>query len=263
MVIDIITFNGEYDLFELRYQILRDYVDEFIVVEFDKTFSGNDKEPFGPRKDRFYDSLVNWPKVKYFLFTEDDYKDYEDLADSSPSVPKDQHWWKREFCQKECIKKALVHLPEDATCFVGDCDEIWNPEILALPFDLSQVYKLKQKVYAYYLNNRSSEDWSGTYVTSYKTIKNGCLNHLRTRHPWIYIQNGGWHFTNMGGPQEIRRKLESYGHQEFNNDAVKNNLEEALTNNTDFIGRDFRFWYDESGWPDYLITNKDKYIHLC
>ena len=43
-IYDITTFNGEYELFEIRYQILKDYVNEFRVIEFDKTFSGKPKE---------------------------------------------------------------------------------------------------------------------------------------------------------------------------------------------------------------------------
>ena len=40
MIYDVVCYNGEKELFEIRYNILKDFVDEFIVVEFDKTFSG-------------------------------------------------------------------------------------------------------------------------------------------------------------------------------------------------------------------------------
>jgi hypothetical protein len=62
-IIDTVCYNGEKDLFEIRYNILKDYVDTFIVVEFDKTFSGKPKEPSFKYK--------NWEKVKYYFIKED------------------------------------------------------------------------------------------------------------------------------------------------------------------------------------------------
>ena len=87
--------------------------------------------------------------------------------------------------------------------------------------------------YSYYFNNRSSEPWAGTLVTKYKNIKHNSLNHLRTKSKtkYTYLANGGWHFTNQGGPDQIRKKLESYGHQEFNNRAIKTDLENKITKN--------------------------------
>jgi beta-1,4-mannosyl-glycoprotein beta-1,4-N-acetylglucosaminyltransferase len=111
---------------------------------------------------------------------------------------------------------------------------------------------------------RSSEDWAGTIVTRYKNIKNACLNHLRT--PWrtnyVFIDNAGWHFSFMGGPDRVKIKLESYGHQEFNNDYVKNDIENKLANNLEVLGRSFTLTEDESSLPQYLKDNKEKYKHL-
>lgn len=256
-VIDIISYNGEEDLLDLRLKTLGSSVDQFIIVEATETFSGK------PKELRFNPEKFKSDKIKYHVV--DDYPNdtiLSGMAWESPGVPRGQTWWHREFYQKESIKKALTHLKDNDVCFVGDCDEIWNPAILKLPFDYENVYKMRQKVYAYYLNTRTSEDWTGTYVTNYRTIKNGCLNHLRTRHPWVIVENGGWHFTNMGGADEIRRKLESYGHQEFNTSEVKDNLEQAIAEGRDFIGRPFTMWLDETQWPEYLMGNRNRYAHL-
>ena len=90
------------------------------------------------------------------------------------------------------------------------------------------------------------------------------MNHLDTpsKTKYSYIKNGGWHFTNMGGADRIRKKLESYGHQEFNNDKIKTDLEQKMASNTDFIGRRFRFWKDERGLPEYITNNREKYKNL-
>jgi len=57
MIYDIITYNGEDELFDIRLHVLKDYVDEFRVIEFDKTFSGKSK----PRL-----FAQNLPQVKGF-----------------------------------------------------------------------------------------------------------------------------------------------------------------------------------------------------
>src|SRR3990167_10866382 len=120
MIYDVVSYNGEKELFEIRYNILKDYVDEFIIVEFDKTFSGKDKfmRPI---------NLVWPPKVKHFLVTEEQYSKYKELAESSPNTKGAEHC-KLEFMQKESIKDALAihHLKDDDIVFIGDCDEIWD-----------------------------------------------------------------------------------------------------------------------------------------
>ena len=42
-IIDVITFNGESEIWDIRYNILKNYVDEFVVLEFNETFSGKPK----------------------------------------------------------------------------------------------------------------------------------------------------------------------------------------------------------------------------
>ena len=39
-VIDIFSFNGELDVLEIRFNILNDVVDQFIICESDETFTG-------------------------------------------------------------------------------------------------------------------------------------------------------------------------------------------------------------------------------
>ncbi len=262
-IYDIFTYNGEADILEIRLNILKDVVDEFIIVEAPTTFSGLNKPLyFKEQQERFAPFLS---QIKYFII--DDYpndKELCKLADESSNVPKNgpEHW-RREFYQKESIKKALSDLNNDDICFIGDVDEIWNPEII-IDYSKNDLFKLEQNVYTYYLNNRSSEPWAGTLVTKYKNIKNNCLNHLRTssRTIYTYLNNGGWHFTSMGGLDEVRRKLnDSYTKESYNTDVVQNNLENRF-GKSDYIGRKFKFWIDESDLPKYIIENKLKYIKL-
>ena len=249
MIYDVCTFNGEHDLWDLHYNTLKEVVDEFIVIEFDKTFSGKEKEPSFNLKD--YD------KVTYTFVNERLYSKYKDLAESSPNTRGADHW-KREFMQKESIKDALEHLKDDDLVFIGDVDEIWDKRVL---HHHSFPLKLKLKVYTYYLNNRSSEQFWGTIVAPYFIVKNSVLNHLRTEAPRSkdYF---GWHFTSMA--HDLSKKLtDSYTQESYATPEVLANIEYNIKHNRDFLGRDFTYKHDEATWPDFLKRNKGNYEHLC
>jgi len=255
MVIDVITFNGEFDLFDIRYNILKDCVDEFIVCEATKTFSGKDKPLYFEQvKDKY-------EKVKYFVI--DDFNDNQLWAMAMSSANTQGAWhWKREFYIKESIKKALTHLQDDDIVFIGDCDEIWNPRAINHAAEVGYPFKLRLMVYTYYLNNRSSEEFWGTLHLRYKNLKNECLNHLRSHSMRWPHSAWGWHFTSL--KDDLKRKLEdSYTDQTYANKWVMENLEKNIEEGKDFLGRGFAYQVDESEWPKYLLENKQKYLHLC
>lgn len=257
MIYDISTFNGEYDLLEIRLNVLNNFVDQFIIVEAPTTFSDRVKSLYyDQQKERFKQF---WPKIKYFVIDENYSRAEKSLAELSPNTRGATHW-KHEFLQKESIKKALTHLNDKDICFIGDVDEIWEP----LTREIAGDRKLKLRVYSYQLNNRSNEEFWGTIKTTYGRIKDSCLNHLRTNE----LQKGdycfGWHFTSMGGVDEVRRKLnDSYTKESYNTDWVQEHLQENIEQSKDFLGRDFIYKVDESDWPRWLRENKEKYAHLC
>lgn len=257
MIYDCFTYNGEADLLEIRLNILDKHVKEFIIVEAPTTFSGKPK-PLYYEKDK--ERFKAWHhKIRYYVINES-YTDAEVLQSmDSPNTQGASHW-KREFLQKESIKKALVHLKDSDVVFIGDVDEIWNPDLILSRQDTLR--KLKLKVYLYYLNNRSNEIFWGTLVGKYKDIKGECLNHLRTQ-TWKTETEFGWHFTSMGGYEEVRRKLsDSYTRESYWTDWVENNLRDNVEKSKDFLGRGFTYRIDESELPRYLKDNKQKWKKL-
>lgn len=277
-VYDIFTFFNELELLELRLEMLDSVVDKFVLIECVETFSGNPKPLYYEENKSLFKKYHH--KIIHHV-TYDPPKSFDDLRNrildpnvdhltkqicyqalTSNNVPAGELHWLKEFYQKENIRRPLVGLEDGDLCFVTDLDEIWNPELDYSKIEDHKIYKLKQLAYSLYLNNRSSEPWAGTLLTRYRNIKNSCLNHLRTpsKTPYEYIENGGWHFTFMGGVDQIKLKIESYGHQEYNNDEIKNSVEQNLSSNKDVLGRNqFQFWIDESELPAYLINNKQKY----
>jgi beta-1,4-mannosyl-glycoprotein beta-1,4-N-acetylglucosaminyltransferase len=260
--------------------MLDPYVDQFVLIECVETFSGRQKPlHFQDNKERFSKYLH---KI-YHHVTYDPPKSFEDLqqrildpntsedvkqmciqALTTSNVPKGELHWLKEFYQKEYIRFAIENAGADYNdlIFVTDLDEIWNPELDYSEIEDDKIYKLKQLAYSGYMNVRSSEAWAGTLLTKYTNIEGACLNHLRTpsKTKYEYINNGGWHFTFMGGEDQIKKKLDAYGHQEYNNDNIKDNVANLLKEGRDVLGRnEFTFWIDESELPKYLIDNKEKY----
>lgn len=262
-IYDIFTYNGEADILEIRLNILNDSVDQFIIVEAPTTFSGKDKPLyFQEQKERF--SKFS-DKIQYFV-TDNYPSDLKilELSYKSPNIPRGgpEHW-RREFYQKESIKKALASLKDDDFCFISDVDEIWNPNTI-IDYRKDDIFKLRQFVYVYYLNNKSDQVWAGTTATKYKNIKGTSLNDIRSKHitPYTYIKNGGWHFTNMGGLEEIKRKLkDSYTEESYNTKDVRENLDQRF-GTQDYIGRNYSYSIDESLLPKYIIENKERYKNL-
>jgi len=260
-IFDVTSFCGELDILELRLNILDSVVDEFIICEADLTTAGNPKPRyFVENKDRY----AKWlPKIKYYIMPSTDVV-LKEYAEKHLPIPIEQHWWHREFIQKESMRYALTHLKDDDRVYIGDTDEIWNP---AIEYPKGRL-ELEQKVYCYYLNNRSSEYWTGTSVMDYKDIKNDTLDNLRAydparQHMWAEkLPNAGWHFTNQGGAEVIKKKVQSYAHQEFNQEFILNQIDQRIANNQDYLGRDFKMWVDESEWPEYLKENRAKYLQM-
>jgi len=280
-IYDVFTFYNELDLLELRLEMLNEYVDYFVIIECVETFSGKPKPLYyQENKEKF--SKYHHKIIHHITY--DPPKSFTDLRNrisdtnsddlmkqiciqalTSSNVPDGELHWLKEFYQKENIRRALIGLDDNDICFITDLDEIWNPEIDYSYIDNVSIYKLKQLVYSLYLNNRSNESWAGTTLVRYGAIKNACLNHIRNvqKTKCVYIENGGWHFTFMGGHNQIKLKLEAYGHQEYNNDFIKNNIGDCLNHNKDVLGRNqFTFWVDESNLPTYIKNNKEKWKHL-
>jgi beta-1,4-mannosyl-glycoprotein beta-1,4-N-acetylglucosaminyltransferase len=249
-VIDAFTFFDELDLLEIRLNILNEKVDYFLIVESSETFSGI-KKPlyFQENANRF----SRW-KDKVLHYVVDDYPNdnliYQFAINSQNTGKKKEHWWVREFYQKESLIKGLQQFSDRDIVFISDLDEIWNPDIDVAAVD-GEVYRPIQEAYHYYLNNRTDqaiENWTGTRFSDLRTLRKYGPNHIRTEHyaKSKPIPNGGWHFTFMGGAHGVEAKIKGYQHPEYSLKKLRN----------------FRSWIDESNLPKYLLDNKSKWPYL-
>jgi beta-1,4-mannosyl-glycoprotein beta-1,4-N-acetylglucosaminyltransferase len=258
-IVDVFHYNGERDVLRIHLSATP-WVDKYIICEAKTTFTRKPKELYFFRDQRYFKPW--WPKMDYYVIN-DNYSDEEvKLAQQSPNTQGADHWtW--EFLQKERILKGLkaCGVQDDDIVYVGDVDEV------PMPFhrESEGMYpsKLKLKVYAYYLNNRSDEQFWGTYVAPYRLFKDKILNHERLRTDIRTDKEYGWHFTSMGGYDEVKRKLESsYTAESYYTPEVQASLRQRVESGSDYIGRHFNFVTDEESWPDYIKENRAKYKHL-
>lgn len=260
MIRDCFTYNGETQILKLHLGILDPYVDRFLIVEANKTFSGQDKPLYFFRDQRYFKQW--WKKIDYYVINDWDDVELWGQATNSPNTQGASHW-KREFYIKENIHKALKEfkVQDDETLFIGDVDEIIDP---LASYEADHPIKAKLRVYNYYLNNLSNEQFWGTLIALYGDIKGQCLNHLRSNKD-LYSKGEplGWHFSSMGGEDEVRRKLnDSYTHESYNTFEVQQLLSDRMKGGFDYLGRNFQYSFDETYWPLYLVNNKEKFKQL-
>ncbi len=283
-VYDCFYFFNELDILEIRLEILNEHVDKFVIFESNRTFSGNEKESqFIANRERFTkfeskiihywlnDSPVNRNSVTSILHDLNSSRLMKTIAfrtlnsENVPIGPGNDHWTVEAF-QKEALHLALIDLKDNDLVFISDVDEIWNPGA-KLRFRPNLVYIFKQIPFLYKLNNRSNEhwhNWTGTILATYASVKNSCINELRThgRLPRIRIRHGGWHFSFQSDAPGIKQKLMAYGHQEINTPENHLLVESYLEKNHDLRGRGAKFKKSDRDLPSVLLKNKAKFSHM-
>ena len=278
-VVDAFLFFNELDLLEIRLSILDDFVDYFVLVEATETFSGTPKPlHYEINKTRFsrWEHKIRHHVVRKTPSTveeileklkETQSADQERKALLSvlenPNLPAHSSPWIRELYQRESISKAIPEGRDHDLCFISDVDEIWNPDFRARLKD-GGVLGMRQTMYSYYLDNRTTEPWIGSFLTNTRTVRDSPVFRLKTRSKLLRnrVKDGGWHFTNLGGAEKLVEKIEAYSHQEFNTQEIKSSIAARIAKNEDFIGRKYRLFVDAHDLPGFVLANREKFEHL-
>jgi len=258
-IYDCITFFDENLLTNLRFEILKDVVDNFIVCE--SMFDHKRK------KKQINFSLINQEfknKVKHLIIKE--------------PFPANLSNWQIEEFQREKLMEAIKDADLDDFIMYSDSDEIPNPEILK-NFNLKKKYGIfLQNFYVYNINtfNQHETPWEGTRICKKKNLKS--ITYLRKKIKksnlkkafWkIYISkdiecfnNGGWHFNNFYKPDKISVKLKTFQHGEFASERFSkvDVIKRKIINLEDLFERGNKYRKVGVGetLPDYLIKNYNK-----
>ena len=161
-IFDCITFFDNNFMFEIRYNILNEFVDYFVICESKFDHRGNEKKSNFIFKDYF-----NKDKIKYHLIEK--------------PFPKNTNIWENQAIQREELLKFLKFANPEDYIFFSDPDEIARPELL-------KNFKLKKKYgifmqdffnYKFNLFNPYESPWEGTRVAKKKDISS--IDYLRQK----------------------------------------------------------------------------------
>ena len=259
-LIDCITFFDNNFMFELRFNILKDFIDFFVVCESKYDHRNNKK------KLNFDKSYLESDKVKY-------------LVVESP-FPKETNLWENQAIQREFLLNGLKNFcSDDDYIFFSDPDEIPNPNTLQ-NFKLNKKYAIfLQKCFNYKFNlfNPYESPWEGTRVCKKKNLKSIDFMRQKVKSKNLkysflrfdkeknieLINNGGWHFNNLMDPNAISLKLQTFAHSEFSISKYSdvNIIKYKIKNKMDLFERGhlYKKVKIDSSFPKYLIENNDKY----
>jgi beta-1,4-mannosyl-glycoprotein beta-1,4-N-acetylglucosaminyltransferase len=264
MIYDCFTFFNELDLLDVRLHELAPVVDRFVLVEATRThqkrtkplYFEQNKAQFGAFADRIIHVVVDSYPTVWQLMRRVSYWDFENH-------------------QRNQILRGLGDAQPDDMVIISDVDEI--PAARCVGYhDHLRVFQLG--CYYYYLNCRLVRGqpgnheverdgefyWNGPVslrrrdVTTPQAARN-CIIKMDYPPGTEFMKDAGWHFSYLGGVEGVVRKLESYGHSEYNTAGFKNpeRIRKCISEGRDLYERDKKYGFvsiDES-YPQRVRKN--------
>ena len=289
-IYDCFMFYDEDLIADLRFNILNQYINEFVVVESKYTHSGEKRE--------LLFNINNYPnfknKINYIVLENEPdtlEKVYDDDTEDKKNSKYIMNALKRENYHRNEISKGLIKASPEDLILISDVDEIPNLSKLDLNKINNEIILFKQNFYYYKLNLKLEDmPWYGTKACKFKILKSPqWLRNIKDKkYPFWrvdvlfsdkkysnikYIDNGGWHFSNMKTPADIEKKMKTYlHHREYDiNPLGKKKIEEIMKSKKSiynlradmktekFDGTQNLKPTDGSELPDFIKANIKKY----
>ena len=226
MLVDAFMFYNEFDILELRFETLDEYVDLFVLVEAEVNHIGERKPLFYYENRERYAHWVD--KIIHVVVTEEEMPG----GKLHPIV--------REDYQRYAITKALKDLPDDTAIMMSDVDEIPDMSKINLS-NLPQISSVHMWLYIHSLDTISiDEPWYGTVITTMGVFRKVGPYFLRNNR-WNFPTHrySGWHLSYFGGPKMVLNKLRTFSHSQdtgvkntTNDPNAEKNIEAAIKNST-------------------------------
>tara|TARA_Y100000741_G_scaffold305093_1_gene247267 strand:- start:407 stop:847 length:441 start_codon:yes stop_codon:yes gene_type:complete len=141
-ILDCITFFDNNFMFNFRYNVLKNYVDYFVICESKYNHKGTEKKQNFIWKEDF-----DRKKIKYFFLDK--------------PFPKNNNPWKNQAIQREFLLDCTNFADNEDYIFFSDPDEIPNPNLLT-NFNLKKKYGIfLQDCFNYKINlfNQYESPW--------------------------------------------------------------------------------------------------------
>tara|TARA_A100001035_G_C27656459_1_gene441733 strand:+ start:82 stop:891 length:810 start_codon:yes stop_codon:yes gene_type:complete len=259
--IDCITFFDNNFMFDFRYNVMKNYVDKFVICESLYDHRNNKKGiNFDPEK-----KYINDPQILHIVVEK--------------PFPKNTNAWQNQAIQRDYIIKKLNFAEENDFIFFSDPDEILNPEVLK-NFDLKKKYGIfLQRFFNYKFNifNPYESPWEGTKVCKKKNLKSIDFMREKVRKKNLrykfyrfdkekniqIFENAGWHFNNVMSPEKISKKLKTFAHNEFSSEEFSSveTIRNKINAKVDLFNRNEKYEVVriDEGFPKYLLDNLLKF----
>lgn len=261
-IFDLMMVNDELEWLEIRMGQMSPYVDYFVVMEAEISFT-DQKKPLHVKNnmDRFakYKDKI----IRHTLKTE--------------GVEFKSTWERETYSRNAMVKQVLPFLegakkPEaDDVIIIADVDELLRPETLSTMrnCEIPDALTLNSRMYYYSFQwlNRINGEWPHPQAMLWKgPDETREADHLRSAAgSWDKIFNAGWHCSYcFGNLKDMINKVQSFSHSEFNKPEFKDpkKILDRVRFGMDFFDRDdshFDRYDNNPDIPDFLKANKDKY----
>ena len=289
-IYDCFMYFDEDVILDLRLNILNPFIDYFVIVESTFNHKGEKRKlEFDIKKYKKFEK-----KIIYLIFDEEPSgieKVFDTDNEGEVSRKLILNAASRENGQRNFISKGLERANEKDLILISDVDEIPNLEKINWNTLKDQIVLFKQDMFYYKLNLRLPDlIWSGSkacrkkYLKSPQWLRNVKdkkysffrLDTLFSEKKYInikFINNGGWHFSNIKTAAEIEYKLKSYlHHREFDlNPISESEIEDIIKNKQAIYDLKVDKKINKIGsgnkliehplnkLPSYILENIDKY----
>lgn len=211
------TFYNELNMLEAHLTQLYDYVDAFILVEANVTFTGKPKPFYFEQNKHRYTKFLD--KIVHIKVTD---------------MPNTGNAWDNEAFQRNCITRGIHKIPgvsRSDILVICDVDEIISkttPDILRQRnFDKdSHPSIIPLSFYYYNFSCKAKKQWYfvkaiklGRLITSGKTCHQIRIHNIYSE---IIPNTGGWHLSYFGDKEYIKNKLRSFSHTEYSHGKYVN-----------------------------------------
>ncbi len=289
-IYDCFQYFDEDLLLDIRLNVLNQYVKKFVITEATYTHNGAKKKlnfninHFQKFKDKIEYIVVDKPPSNLLELKDEDAEDKrgEKLILNGMA---------RDYFQRENLIKGLKNADENDFILISDLDEIPNLEQSNLSKIKHKIIIFEQKMFYYKLNLLYNDIlWYGTKACKKKYLLSPqWLRNIKAKkYPFwrvdlffskkkysnlFFIKNGGWHFTYLKRPEDLKKKLTNFAHHyEFEKsgmqiDDIKKFMDEKRViydHNIDqrgykWSGKTRLTKVSDNQLPNYILLNIDKY----
>ena len=247
-IYDCFMYSNEKDLLDLRLKYLDKYVDYFVIVESCFNHKGEKRKLlFNHTK---YKRFKN--KIIYLVYkkTTNLKRVHKSVNEIQKALVESNNAWLRENGQRNFIENGLNNAMPNDIILISDVDEIPNLENIDFNRYKEKVIQFRQEMFYYKFNLKLPNlIWTGTkgckkkdlitpqWLRNIKDKKYPLfrIDTILSKTKYIsvrFMDNGGWHFSNIKSAKEIEHKLKSYlHHREFDiNPLSLKKIEEIIKN---------------------------------